>query len=279
MDEQRRSDEFLLVLVLLAVGKALLTRWLMLGPSDPFVTFAMEIAAIVLVLCTVDLLPRRRLVWLDLAAYLALVAIMFGNLLYANYFNELADPSMLQMAGQVGSVGDSVWELVSPIHLLYLVDVPFLFVVAADIVNFSPTRPERSRTVAIAALTAFVVTAVQVAVVARMPAADGFAVARARGLGAYQVANILRGREARALEAPPPDAAALGAKSPGAAVQARIEAPASRRDGHSHARRRLRCVRGQERLRHSGRVVSGDGVRRDHRRPRDHSQHERDGRR
>ena len=145
MDERRRSDDFLLVLVLLAVGKALLTRWLVLGLSDPFISYAMEVAVIVVVMCTVDLIPRRRSVWLDLGAYLALVAVMYGNLLYASYFSELADPSMLQMAGQMGSVGDSVWELVRPIHMLYVADVPFLLVAAADIAGFAPLKPGRSR--------------------------------------------------------------------------------------------------------------------------------------
>jgi len=187
MDERRRSDEFLLVLVLLAVGKALLTRWLVLGLSDPFISYAMEVAVIVVVLCTVDLLPRARSVWLDLAAYLALVAVMYGNMLYASYFNELADPSMLQMAGQVGSVSDG-----------------------------------RSRTVAIAAVVAFAIAAVQVAIVVRTPSSDGFAVARARGLGAYQIASLLRSGEAVAVEAPAarPSAAA---SSPGAAMQHRID--------------------------------------------------------
>jgi hypothetical protein len=119
MDEKRRGDEFLLVLVLLAICKSVLTRWLLLGPTDPIVAFAMEASVIVAVLCTVDLVPRRRLLTLDLVAYVGLIAIMFGNLLYASYFNQLADPSMLQMAGQVGSVGDSVLALVKPIHAIY----------------------------------------------------------------------------------------------------------------------------------------------------------------
>ncbi len=279
MDERRRSDDFLLVLVLLAVGKALLTRWLVLGLSDPFISYAMEVAVIVVVMCTVDLIPRRRSVWLDLGAYLALVAVMYGNLLYASYFSELADPSMLQMAGQMGSVGDSVWELVRPIHMLYVVDVPFLLVAAADIAGFAPLKPGRSRTVAIAAVVAFGIAAVQVAVVIRTPS-DGQLrsrpFARSGCVSDRQPAEGSRGSRRRGSGREP-----AWRRSPKSrrrhAVAHRDASPCRQRAAHAGSR--LRRVRRQERLRHPGRVSPGPRVRRDHRRPGDHPQHQPHGRR
>jgi len=232
MQRTRRSDELLLTLVLLAVGKALLTRWLVLGFSDPFVAFALEAAAVVLVLCTVDLIPRRRSVALDLAAYIVLVCIMYANLLYASYFNQLADPSMLQMAGQVGSVGGSVLALVKPIHMLYLVDIPFLLVWGEDIAHFDPPQPGRSRLVTNVALVSLVVVAAQIFVVTRTPAsADGFSVARSRGLGAYQLASMLRGEAVGTVLAAPQAETSSSSTSAGGRMQRRIDELRSASDG------------------------------------------------
>lgn len=225
MDRSHRSDELLLALVLLAVAKALLTRWLVLGFSDPFMAFALEAASVVAVLCAVDILPKSRRMGLDLAAYCALVAIMYANLLYASYFNQLAHPSMIQMATQVGSAQGSLLALVKPIHLLFVVDIPFLLVWGEDIAHFDAPASGRSRLVTRIAAVAALVVAIQVVVVSRMPTTvDGFAVAQSRGLGAYQVAAMLRAEGASTVMASPAAEDTSTTLSPGGQMQQRIAA-------------------------------------------------------
>lgn len=221
---QRRSDTLLVTLILLAVAKAVLTRWLALGPGELLAGVALEATAAIAFLGLVDVIPSRRRPMVTVLAYVGLVAVMYLNLLYILAFDQVVDPSTLQAAGQVGAVRDVIVGLLRPIHLLYVIDIPMLILWASDVASFEFPRPARSKLVGVLAALALVATGLQVGGVHRIPAAmDSIAVARAKGLGAYQLSSIIaRDQEALAAVAPvsvePSEAVAAGA-----AVQEKID--------------------------------------------------------
>lgn len=222
---ERRSDEFFLVLVVLAVVKAAITRWFVLGSDNIFASLLLESAAVIAFLCIVDLIPRRRNVWLDLGAYAALIVIMYGNLLYANYFEQLVDPSTLSVAEQVGSVGDMVWGLVRPAHLLYILDLTFLVAWAIDLTSPGSLRAPRSRAVAVAALFGMALVGYQVSSLGHVKGSDDtMAVARDKGLGIYQIASMLGGGGPASAAPSHPETQPVTARTRGERMQARIEA-------------------------------------------------------
>lgn len=60
--------------------------------------------------------------------YNIISAIMFIDALYYHYFNSLPSITLISQMGQVAAVGDSVKELLNPLNILFLVDIPFLFI-------------------------------------------------------------------------------------------------------------------------------------------------------
>lgn len=187
------ADVFFLALVALALGKALLSRYLGLPGSSISAGLIFESAAIVAILGITDLIPRRRSHLLDLGVYLALSVVMLVNVVYIQFFDSILNPAMLSVAGQTGDVASSVTSLFRPVYLLYVLDIPFLAVWAFAMMR-RHDRPQR-RSVAVAACTAVAVVlfAVQVVVVMRIsPDVDARAIAKARGFGAYQVASFVR---------------------------------------------------------------------------------------
>lgn len=221
----KHSDFFVLTVMVLAVAKAVLTRYLALGSTNIPVGVVLEMSAIVLFICLVDVLPRRRQPLLTVGAYTALVFLMWANLIYIRAFDQIVDPGMLQAAGQVGTVADMVVDLMLPVHLFYILDIPLLLLWASDLVTFETPRPRRSKLFAAVGAVALVLTVIQVGIVARIPAAmDSIAVARRRGLSAYQIASFARGEDPAyaTVAAPPP--AGSSELSPGAVMQQRIDA-------------------------------------------------------
>jgi phosphoglycerol transferase MdoB-like AlkP superfamily enzyme len=219
-----RPDAFLAVLVLLAVAKAGLSRYLGLGATDVLGPL-FEIAAIVAFLGAVDIARRRRSYALDLIAYALLSLAMLANVMYASYFGQIFSPQLLSVIGQAVEVSDSITSILRPSHLLYVIDIPLLAVWAALTWTTRDGLPVRDRRwVAGPVAFSLVVLVMQIVLVLSLPAdIDGRAVARARGFGAYQVASVVR----LAL----PDAVALQAAalandtslSPAQAAQTRID--------------------------------------------------------
>lgn len=224
-----RRDPFLLALVVLAVLKSWLMRWLMLGSVNPLLALALETAAIVLVFGAVDLIWPRRPYLAGAAIYAFVCFLMFANTVYTAYYDLIFDVRLVTAAGQVGSVKDILAELLRPAHVLFFLDVPL--VVAWAIALRKRARAgrlanERTVRVAVATGLAVVVFVVQVVAVMRIPSsADSTAVAELRGVAAYQVASAVRGPEQDASLASveptiPPDEIL----SPAARFQRRIEA-------------------------------------------------------
>lgn len=60
--------------------------------------------------------------------YNTISAIMFIDALYYHYFNSLPSITLISQMGQVAAVGDSVKELLNPLNILLIADIPFLFI-------------------------------------------------------------------------------------------------------------------------------------------------------
>ncbi len=226
-----RNNAFLFTLVVLALFKAGLTRWLIFGAENPLVAVALELAAIVAVLCLIDAIPLKRKPLITLGAYLVFVALMYLNLLYASYFDQLASASTLAVADQAGSLLGIVASIMRPIHLLYVVDITFVFVWATHLADPTLKPSYRDGSVTAFGILAALAFVVQLAVVAGFPSTvDSLALAQARGLGAYQVASLMDDEEPAHASVLPVTAAVAGGgddstqtASPGSIVQRRIE--------------------------------------------------------
>ncbi|HEY5540865.1 MAG TPA: LTA synthase family protein [Coriobacteriia bacterium] len=221
-----RPDLFFVVLVVLALLKAELSRVMGLGAANPIATVALESAAIVFILGAVDLIWPRRSYTLDLVAYTVLSAVMLANVVYASFFGEIFSPALLSVVGQAADVSDSIKSLLKPAYLLYLVDIPFLvaFAVALRSRKRTVRAGGRSRLVLAATGVALLVVVVQVVSVLGLSAdVDSGSIAKVRGFGAYQLASLVR------LTLPDPAVASVSAierqpgVSPGRATQMRID--------------------------------------------------------
>ena len=187
------SDFFFITLVVLALGKALLSRVLGLGSTNLF-ALALEAAAVVLILGAADIVLPRRSYVLDLLVYSVLSAVMLANVMYASFFGEIFSPHLLSVVGQAGDVGDSIQALIRPIYALYLVDIPLLAVWAALTWRARRKQPVRARRwVAVATAAALVVLSLQVVFVLGFSAdVDAMAIAKVRGFGPYQIASLIQ---------------------------------------------------------------------------------------
>jgi phosphoglycerol transferase MdoB-like AlkP superfamily enzyme len=202
------------VLVVLAVIKTWLMRGFSIGAWNPVGAVAFETAIVVLLLGIVDLIPPRRWYWLDFAAYTLISALLFVMTVYVHFYAQLFDPHMMAMAGQVGTVADTIGQLIKPIYILFFIDLPVLawWVVAmrkqarrqrerlAQLgEDASPRRSRRviqprsrSLKVAITTAVAGVVLVGQLVTAMQVPSyVDGVAIAKSRGLAVAQAAVFL----------------------------------------------------------------------------------------
>ncbi|MFB9327302.1 LTA synthase family protein [Paenibacillus aurantiacus] len=69
--------------------------------------------------------PRARTVAL-LILNLILTFVIYADLIYFRYFQDLISIPVLLQAGQVGELGDSIWTLIGPADLWFIVEWPFI---------------------------------------------------------------------------------------------------------------------------------------------------------
>jgi len=188
-----RKDYFFIVLVVLALAKALLSRVLGLGAGNPL-GVVLEAAAVILILGAVDLVWHRRSYTVDLTAYTVLSVVMLANVIYVLFFGDIFSPRLLSVVGQASEVQDSIVALIKPVYALYLIDIPILGAWALASWRVRHRRPApRSKWVALATAVAFVVLAIQIVSALGLSAdVDGKAVATAHGFGPYQLASVVR---------------------------------------------------------------------------------------
>jgi lipoteichoic acid synthase len=253
-----KAPVFFIVLIVLLVIKTWLMRDFALGARNPL-GVAFEAGFAVLLLGLVDIIPPRRMYWLDLAAYSLLSTVLFAMTVYVHFYQQLFDPHMLAMAGQLGSVSDAVAELIKPAYVLFFLDIPLLAVWVVMLrrearkqrerlahLDDSAVRREphtliqpkkRSWKVAVVTLIAAVVVAGQIATTLQVPDyVDGVAVAKARGLTIAQAVVFIPRSDAdddpgqdvvapgtRVSAAATASVASTAALTPGGKAEARIE--------------------------------------------------------
>ncbi|MDR3686723.1 MAG: LTA synthase family protein [Coriobacteriia bacterium] len=219
-------DWFFVVLVVLAILKAAMSRALGLGAASLPMAVVLESAAVLAVLGVVDVIWHRRSYTLDLIAYSVLSVVMLANVIYASYMGQIFSPALLSVVGQATDVSASIESLLKPIYLLYLLDIPVLvgWALTVRVSNQTPPR-KRSWLVLATTVLAVIVVSVQIGFVLGLSAdVDSAAVARARGFGVYQIGSLVR------LAMPDPAAATVTAiehpknVSPGRALQEQIDA-------------------------------------------------------
>jgi lipoteichoic acid synthase len=182
-----------LLLALVMLLKVLLTRYLALGDAVLLRGIALESAFVLGLLGVVDLLFYR---WRPVAYFTvdALLSVfLLAISMYAAYFERVLALDALTFVGQVGAVRASVLALLEPAYVLYFIDLPVLVLVYLRHgrgVDRSVGPPSRS----VKATTAFsLAVALVITLVTAIPStgADGFSIARVRGVFAYQTAAAI----------------------------------------------------------------------------------------
>ncbi|GEL78174.1 LTA synthase family protein [Tenuibacillus multivorans] len=82
-----------------------------------------SIGAVLLVSFWVLMFPRRARILTFLSLDLVLSFIIFADMVYFRYFEDLISSAVLLQAGQVGALGDSISNLFSAIDWLFFVDI------------------------------------------------------------------------------------------------------------------------------------------------------------
>ena len=187
-----RFDGFFLIIVVLALAKATYARALALDAGWFSAGFALELAGIVLILALADVLSPRRSYTVEITVFSLLSVVMLANVIYVLVFGQIADPSMLAIAGQTAEVTDSVTSILRPGYLLFILDVPLLIAAAIHQRRTNPGAVGRSKVIGLALLVAAALFTAQILWVRTLPTgADGLAVAKRRGLAAYQVSRLI----------------------------------------------------------------------------------------
>lgn len=83
-----------------------------------------------LIVCWTLWLPRRVRLIVLVALHLVLTVILYADLLYFRYFQDLISIPVLLQAGQVGALGDSIGSLLEPRDLLLFADWPLSIALA-----------------------------------------------------------------------------------------------------------------------------------------------------
>jgi phosphoglycerol transferase MdoB-like AlkP superfamily enzyme len=224
-------------------------RGFALGTWNPLgVVF--EAALIVLVMGAIDLIPPRRWYWLDLTVYSLLSVLLFVMTVYVNFYSQLFDPSMMAMAGQLGTVTDAIAQIIKPVYALFLIDVPLLavWVVAlqrrakrqremaqslADTPRYRSRRRTSVQPQGRSVPTAIAVAVAAIALIAQVYSAmgvpsyvDGVAIAKARGLGVAQTVVFLPRAADSAADDEANDVLAPGTRLSSVATAAATSTPA-----------------------------------------------------
>lgn len=122
------------IFTFLVLLKFLLVRGLLFEDASLFYTIFVEIGYILLLFGAVELLPVKMMkktlyVGLNLVFSIMLLAV----LIYHDYFGYIVTVHVFSQIGQVGTVKDSVLQLVEPIYFLLFID--FLILVAYYFIN------------------------------------------------------------------------------------------------------------------------------------------------
>lgn len=122
---ENHSQFFLSLLLVLL--KFLFVRGLLFENANPFYTIFVEIGYILLILGLVEFLPYKKIKkTLYIVINFIFSVLLLAVLIYNDYFGYIVTIHVFSQIGQVGTVKDSVLQLIDPIYLLVFVDFVFL---------------------------------------------------------------------------------------------------------------------------------------------------------
>jgi phosphoglycerol transferase MdoB-like AlkP superfamily enzyme len=180
---------FLLVLIALALGKAVLARGLALSWSVALAGVWFEAAIVVVLIGAAAVAFKHRSHPLMLAIYTVYCILIFADALYSGFFQQMLDPQMFQLAGQATEITDIIASLLSPVYLWFFIDIPLLIVWAVMLRRRHAVYQRRG--VAIATGVALGVLALQLVLVTSIPAGtDSATVATKWGITPMQLASL-----------------------------------------------------------------------------------------
>lgn len=117
-----KSNPFLTFAFIL-LAKDYLARFIIFNDFSIRTTLFISLPTIVIVLSLIELLVRKRKIWLYLACNIVLTSIYFAAIMYNKYFGIVVTYRALQQAKQVTEVNASVINLMHPYFLLIYIDV------------------------------------------------------------------------------------------------------------------------------------------------------------
>jgi phosphoglycerol transferase MdoB-like AlkP superfamily enzyme len=196
-----------LVVALVLVAKAFLTRALALGDGRVAQSLILEGPLLVTLVLLTAVAARRHHRPALIALDAVLSSFMFATAVYAAYYDQVLTPALFGLAGQAVDTMDSILGLLRPVHLLYALDIPVLIAGAVALNRSVPpeTQPPPQRAssrgaprrcvgaaaVALALLAGTVSSGMLIAGAWRLPSdVNTIAAARRWGLLPYQVSGI-----------------------------------------------------------------------------------------
>ncbi|WP_052307790.1 LTA synthase family protein [Bacillus timonensis] len=124
----KKIDYFILFL-LIFLTKILMIRYFLYKDFDILRLLLTEISPVILVMVLIEFIIRKGRLWAYLFLNLVLSTFLFSVVIYFSYFSTLPSYYDLTQLDQVGSVSESIFLLVRPIHFLFFADfllIPFL---------------------------------------------------------------------------------------------------------------------------------------------------------
>lgn len=196
--EARRRVSYapLLVFVMLVVvltSKSMLTRLLVMEDSSSFPGLALEAAFVASYVGVIDLIfSRRRLVAHLVGDAVASIGLA-GIALYAAYYDQLIIPAALRLVSEIPSMSSSLWQLLTPAYLFYLIDLPLLAWLASrpDVRAATNGTAYRIPIAIVTAASVVVASSVMGIVIKTSPNEDRVAAARSKGLFGYETLALV----------------------------------------------------------------------------------------
>lgn len=192
-----------LIVVLVLVAKAFLTRALALGDARVLQSLILEGPLLATLVLLTTVVARRHRGPALIVFDAALSWIMFATAVYAAYYDQVLTPALLGLAGQAADTMDSIVGLLRPVHLLYALDIPVL--IAGSVLLNRSAQPQPARAlgevdrrrrvgaavIALVLVAGIVSSGVLIAGAWRLPSdVNTIAAARRWGLLSYQLAAV-----------------------------------------------------------------------------------------
>ena len=113
--------------------------------------FSSAISIIIFTLIELSFQKRKKMV--QLGFFVLLSILMFGDVLYYSYFQDLPSIAIIGQAKQLGAVTDSIKDLISLKSLLLIVDIPFFTWILYKVKTIGIKRTHHKTTIMVGLVT------------------------------------------------------------------------------------------------------------------------------